>query len=113
MSHSPEPWGIDPESGAIVDANGSFVGDNCPDDPGPMEDADIERIVACVNAHDALLAQLHEVIGFCVAFREDSTCWREHPDVGRLFARVKTTIASEPHTRPEAPQASKPAGDQS
>lgn len=82
MNHSPEPWEVDPVTGGVVDTNGSIVcdaivGDSSPDDPGPMEDADIERIVACVNACRGIPTSALKagVIGKFVWNTLMSICW--------------------------------------
>lgn len=70
--HSPEPWGIakveGTNDGFIEDADKEVVADHDP----RMSDADLQRIVACVNAcagvptsrlePDRLLAEHHEAI---------------------------------------------------
>ena len=44
-----------------------------------------------INAELVTLAE--DVIGFCVALREDKLCWRDHPDAGVLFSRARAVLA--------------------
>ena len=44
-----------------------------------------------LNAELVTLAE--DVIGFCVALREDKLCWRDHPDAGVLFSRARAVLA--------------------
>lgn len=45
------------------------------------------------KAAPEMLTLAENVIGFCVALREDHDCWEKHLDAGLLFAHAKTAIA--------------------
>ena len=54
--------------------------------------ADIDYLLELVEKQREFIEMC---VGFCVAFREDNTCWNEHQDVGVLFAKAKETLAKE------------------
>ena len=70
----------------------------------PNMTAHTKRMAICLSAAGALERQqavvdaarevAENVIGFCVALREDKPCWRDHPDAGVLYAKARAFLAA-------------------
>lgn len=101
--HTPGPWRVD-ETKALG-AYGVWTDYACPHNPHgddnpcliasvfPSNQSDLPREERDANARliaagPELLDLARNVVGFCVALRQDHECWPNHPDAGLLFAKA-------------------------
>ena len=71
---------------------GSVFCDEDKEGPGYITPAQATANARLMAASPNLLAACEAALGFCVAFRLDVPDWNRFPEVGRLFALMRTVI---------------------
>ena len=87
MKHTPGPWII--EWGCNEDGSVVYEIQNTDSYTTDIRYANARLIAAAPDS----ITLAEQVIGFCMALREDKACWADHQDAGVLFAKATTFLA--------------------